>query len=70
MKDKWGNVEGSYTFQGIRNGMGYWLHSEGELAIWYEELGQNYYWLIGKLNALENIPATTTTWTTGISTVS
>ena len=57
VKDKLGNFEGVYTFQGFSNGMDYWVHAEGEYGIWYvveEVLGGSpiNLWVIGPLSTL------------------
>ena len=44
VKDKQGKYEGVYTFQGFSDGMDYWVHAEGEHAIWF-----NNGWNIGSL---------------------
>ena len=35
VKDKQGQFEGVYTFQGFSEGMDYWVDATGEHAIWY-----------------------------------
>ena len=57
VKDKWGYLEGVYTFQGFSDGMDYWVDAEGENAIWYLASGSTYYWLIGYLSNLGNFVA-------------
>ena len=46
VKDKWGEYEGVYTFQGFSDGMYYWVDAEGKNAIWYKPFssGSGYYW--------------------------
>ena len=52
VKDKLGQYEGVYTFQGFSEGMDYWVDVEAEHAIWYTALGSAYYWLIAPLSSL------------------
>ena len=52
VKDKQGEYEGVYTFQGFSDGMDYWVDAEGENAIWYKALSSTYYWLFGHLEYL------------------
>ena len=56
VQDKWGtHYEGVYTFQGISQGMDYWVDAEGLRAIWYTEYGmypRYYVWNIGFLSRL------------------
>ena len=52
VKDRWGSTEGVYTIQGFSGGMEYWVHTDGEHAIWYLSSGSNYYWQIGTLENL------------------
>ena len=33
-----GNYEGVYTFQGIWDGMDYWVNADGDKFIWYTDL--------------------------------
>ena len=49
MKDKQGEYEGVYTFQGFSNGMDYWVDVEGENGIWSFFSGSTYYWFIDNL---------------------
>ena len=49
VKDKQGNYEGVYTFQGFSDGMDYWVDADGVYALWYYNA---YYWHIGTLNYL------------------
>ena len=48
VKEKWGDFEGVYTFQGFSNEMDHWVDAEEEHAIWYIALG-TYHWIIGSL---------------------
>ena len=43
-------LEGVYTFQGFSNGMDYWVHSDGQFAIWYLEMYSQ--WVIELLSKL------------------
>ena len=52
VKDKRGNYEGVYTFQGFISGMDYWVDAEGEALIWYAILGSTYSWMIGHQSSL------------------
>ena len=45
-------LEGFYTFQGFSNGMDYWVHSDGQFAIWYLELNSLDHWIVGSLSLL------------------
>ena len=47
VKDKRGNFEGVYTFQGFSYGRDYWIDAEGENAIWYYVSGSNHAWVMG-----------------------
>ena len=49
VKDKQGKYEGVYTFQGISDGMDYWVDADRENVIWYYVSGSSYYWLFGSL---------------------
>ena len=51
VKDEYGKYEGVYTFQGLSDGMDYWVHADGENAIWYKRSSHKpeYYWVIGEL---------------------
>ena len=57
IRDKWGNFEGVYTFQGFSNEMDYWVDSEGENAIWYFTSGSKYYWIFGLKTDLGSVSA-------------
>ena len=57
VKDKWGNIEGIFTFQGFIDEMDYWVDAEGEYAIWYKASGLNYHWVIAPLNYLGSFSA-------------
>ena len=57
IRDKWGNFEGVYTFQGFSNEMDYWVDSEGENAIWYFTSGSKYYWIFGHKTDLGSVSA-------------
>ena len=48
VKDKQGNYEGIYTFQGILDGMDYWVNADGDKFIWYTDL--HNLWNIGYFN--------------------
>ena len=62
VKDKQGNYEGVYTFQGFIDDMEYWVDCEGEYAIWNKfscepsssgsGYGKGYNWTIGPLEYL------------------
>ena len=47
VKEQKGQFEGVYTFQGLNDGMDYWIDAEGENAIWYKRAHNN--WYINKL---------------------
>ena len=47
VKDKQGQFEGVYTFQGFSEGMDYWVDATGEHAIWYSWFYDE--WNIGDL---------------------
>ena len=49
VKNNLGNLEGIYTFYGFSYGMDYWVHAEGEHAIWYIAADPNYGWFIGPI---------------------
>ena len=49
VKDKKGKYEGVYTFEGLSDGIDYWVDADGAHAMWYLESGSNYYWQIGYL---------------------
>ena len=49
VKDKQGKYEGVYTFEGLSDGIDYWVDADGAHAMWYLESGSNYYWQIGYL---------------------
>ena len=49
VKERKGQYEGVYTFQGLNDGMDYWIDAEGENAIWYKASGQ---WIIASLQHL------------------
>ena len=55
VKEKQGEYEGIYTFQGFNNGMDYWVDADGVHAIWYNTEGSSYYWVIGKLSYLGSL---------------
>ena len=44
--------EGVYEFQGLSDGMDYWVDADGEYAIWYNTQGSSYDWAIGDLEDL------------------
>ena len=48
-------LEGVYTFQGFSNGMDYWVHSDGQFAIWYMEMNSLDTWVIGFLSKLGSL---------------
>ena len=48
-------LEGVYTFQGFSNGMDYWVHSDGQFAIWYMEMNSFDIWAIGFLSKLGSL---------------
>ena len=52
VKDKWGNREGIYTFQGLSDGMDYWVHADGSFAIWYGTSSSADSWRIGTITNL------------------
>ena len=47
-------LEGVYTFQGFSNGMDYWVHADGQFAIWYtnDEMISLKSWGVGILSQL------------------
>ena len=45
-------LEGVYKFQGFSNGTDYWVHSDGQFAIWYLELNSLDHWIVGSLSLL------------------
>ena len=45
-------LEGVYTFQGFSNGMDYWVHADGQFAIWYLEMYSLDHWIVGPLSRL------------------
>ena len=45
-------LEGVYTFQGFSNGMDYWVHPDGQFAIWYLEINSLDHWIVGLLSKL------------------
>ena len=49
VKDKQGEYEGVYTFQGFTNGLDYWVDAEGNNAIWHSTGTENQgvRWRIG-----------------------
>ena len=55
VKDKHDRYEGIYIFQGLHQGMDYWVDTQGEKAIWYSEWYEtygnnvNYEWSFGAL---------------------
>ena len=50
VKNEVSHLEGVYTFQGFSNGMDYWVHSDGQFAIWYLEMYSQ--WVIELLSKL------------------
>ena len=54
VNNKWGNIEGVYTFQGFINGFDYWVDAEGENAIWYYYYvsASLHYWFIANIGNL------------------
>ena len=50
VKNEVSYLEGVYTFQGFSNGMDYWVHSDGQFAIWYLEMYSQ--WVIELLSKL------------------
>lgn len=53
VKNKWGNREGVYTFQGFSDGMDYWVDSSQGNTIWYKA----YVWRIAPLQYLGSTTA-------------
>ena len=49
VKEQKGQYEGVYTYQGLNDGMDYWIDAEGEHAIWYRAHNN---WNINKLELL------------------
>ena len=49
VKDKWDKFEGVYTFQGLSDGIDYWVDAKGENAIWYYREINTYYWVIAPI---------------------
>ena len=45
-------LEGVYTFQGFSNGMDYWVHADGQFAIWYTVMSSLDSWGVGILSQL------------------
>ena len=45
-------LEGVYTFQGFSNGMDYWVHADGQFAIWYTVMSSLDSWGFGILSQL------------------
>ena len=56
VKNEVSYLEGVYTFQGFSNGMDYWVHSDGQYAIWYLEIYSmsilKCHWIVGLLSKL------------------
>ena len=57
VKDKWSNFEGIYTSEGFCNGMVYWVHANGENAIWYNEFISSDSWAFGDLSEIGSFTA-------------
>ena len=55
VKNEMSFLEGVYTFQGFSNGMDYWVHSDGQFAIWYMEMNSLDIWAIGFLSKLGSL---------------
>ena len=52
VKDKHGQYEGVYIFEGFSDGMDYWVDLEGENALWYKASGSTYKWRFALLHYL------------------
>ena len=57
VKDKQGQNEGVYTFQGFSDEMDYWVDAEGGNAIWYKVSDSTYHWIIERLQNLGSLTA-------------
>ena len=57
VKSKWGILEGVYKFHGFTNGMDYWVHADGSLALWYYSVSSTYLWLFAPLDYLGALSA-------------